>query len=236
MKLIYIYARFNMKILMLIVCLLSNVGVVLASNYVSTQLYQQNKGTTNKANSESQDKGQITESREAIQTPKDFGYESEEDNTDRQRTEFQGKRGEDKPFSLEILVPRNHRAKTISSHPKFWLWIEPLPKKPIQYNLMHNSLSKWDGEFTPTSNLQLLKFPENLPPLFPGVYILTVSYGCPKNCYVARIAFEVVEDKVVEEKVSQVNVQETIKLLSEEGYWIDAQSYLFEFQTNQENN
>ncbi len=206
---------------LIILCLLLNVGIVRASNFVSSQLYQQ-KNTI--------------ESREAIKTPKDFGYESEKEETDRQRREFQGKRGEDKPFALEIFVPRNHRAKTISSHPKFWLWIEPLPKKPIQYNLMHNSLSKWDGEFTPTSNLQSLKFPENLPPLFPGVYILTVSYGCPQDCYVARIAFEVVEDKVVEEKVKKVNVQEKIKLLSEEGYWIDAQSYLFEFQTNQENN
>ena len=38
---------------------------------------------------------------------------------------------------------------------------------------------------------------------------------------------EVVEDKVLEEKVLQADLEEKIKLLSEGGYWLDAQSYIF---------
>ena len=189
-----------------------------------------NESSENTETVEEQEQPKKIDRREIIKTPKDFGYTLPHEGNERQRTEFQGKRGEEKPFSLKILAPNDHIGKTMERYPQFWIQVAPIPKTPLQYNVMLNGTSLWQGTLIPKSNLLSLKVPERLPPLSPGIYVLAVGHGCPQDCYVARIAFEVVEkDKMLAEKVSQaIDLEKKIKLLAEGGYWFEAQSYIVE--------
>ncbi|MEL4894771.1 DUF928 domain-containing protein [Crocosphaera sp. Alani8] len=182
---------------------------------------------------ENTEKNGEEESRETrnFKTPYDFGYELRDDQKrERQRTQFQGKRGGEKPLTLEIIAPEDHIATTFNPYPEFWIQISSIPELPLQYNLIQDRKSIWEGNVEVESTLFLLKVEDAVPSLSPGIYVLAIGYNCPEDCYVARIAFEVVQkDELIQNIVEQnKNIKEKIKFLSKEGYWYDAQSLIFQ--------
>ena len=163
-------------------------------------------------------------------TPEDAGYKPPSDETQRQNIEFQGKRGgTEKILKLKVLAPSDHQGQTLKSRPEFWIDMESIPQYPLQINLIakKGAISVWREDLNPKSNLFALKYPESLPPLEPGVYILAVGYKCPDSCQSLRMSFVIVEDEnLIKELQNTISVEQKIKLLAEKGFWFDAQSLL----------
>lgn len=165
-------------------------------------------------------------------TPEEAGYRPPSEDKERQSIEFQGKRGGTaKILKLKILAPSDHKGQTLKSHPEFWIDVETIPESPIQFNLIakKDAKSLWRGEIIPKSNLFALKYPENLPSLEPGVYILAVGYKCPQSCQSLRMAFNIVKDaEMIQQLQEKTSVEEKIKFLAKRGFWFDAQSLIFD--------
>ncbi len=163
-------------------------------------------------------------------SPVEYGYQPPKDRPEPQYVESQGKRGGDNQLvNLKILAPTDHIAKTISTHPEFWIQINQ--QHLVQYSLINDERQQlWQGELLPESQSFALKYPNNSPPLKPGIYILAVAVGCPENCTGIRIAFEQVEPSMeLKQDLENVkDIEEEIKILAKAGFWYDAQSKLME--------
>ncbi len=163
-----------------------------------------------------------------IVSPQSYEYKKPKKERENQVTRTQGKRGgEENKILMQILAPEDHVARTIKPNPEFWLHISEQPSSPLRYNIIRDGETIWTGEIIPKSNLFRIKYPENLPPLTPGIYVLGVGLGCPENCSGVRIAFEIVPNSNLQNVVkSTIEIQEKIKLFAKEGYWFDAQSLI----------
>lgn len=165
-------------------------------------------------------------------TPEDTGYQPPSEDKERQSIEFQGKRGgTEKILKLKVLAPSDHKGQTLKAHPEFWIELERLPESPLQFNLIakKEAKSRWKGEVNPNANLFSLKYPRNLPPLEPGVYILAIGYKCPESCQSLRMAFAIVKDEnLIKELQQKTSVEEKINLLAKRGFWFDAQSLIID--------
>ncbi|EAZ88286.1 DUF928 domain-containing protein [Crocosphaera chwakensis] len=127
------------------------------------------------------------------------------------------------------MAPSDHKGQTLKSYPEFWIDVETLPEYPLQINLIAKKGAKsvWREDINPKSNLFAVKYPENLPPLEPGVYILAVGYKCPESCQSLRMSFAIVKDENLTRLLQEtISIEEKIKLLAEKGFWFDAQSLI----------
>ena len=103
------------------------------------------------------------------------------------RTQGTGSRGCDKSQSvaLNLLVPNDHTAQTLSGHPTFFWHVSEIPKEPMEFSLVESGVAQ--PIFVQQLQLQKagvvrMEMPKNLPELVPGKeYRWSVTLVCNAN-------------------------------------------------------
>jgi hypothetical protein len=120
------------------------------------------------------------------QTKSTFSYVPPQRGTPR-RTQGTGSRGcgETQSAALELLVPNDHTAQTLSGHPSFFWYISEIPTEPVEFALVESGVAQ--PIFVKQLQLQKagivrMEMPKNLPELVPGKeYRWSVTLVCNAN-------------------------------------------------------
>ncbi len=106
------------------------------------------------------------------QTKSSFKYVPPYRGTPRQ-TQGTGSRGgeESQDLVLELLIPKDHTAQTLSGHPSFFWYVSEIPTEPVEFSLVESGVAQ--PIFVQQIRLQKagivrMEMPKNLPELVPG--------------------------------------------------------------------
>ena len=151
---------------------------------------------------------------------------------DTQRTEGSGSRGCDKnPVFLNLLIPSDHVALTVSSHPSFFWYVSDVTS-PLRFTVVEQGVAHTliDKRFTAEKpGIVLMQLPTNVPGLDVGKeYRWTVSIVCnplrpSENLYaIGRISRVPVNPELDRELALTNSNDEKATVYAESGIWYDA--------------
>jgi hypothetical protein len=103
------------------------------------------------------------------------------------RTQGTGSRGcsQSQPVALELIVPNDHTAQTVSGHPTFFWHVSDIPNQPVEFSLVEAGVAQpiFVKQIQPQKpGLVRMEMPKNLPELSPDKeYRWSVSLVCNAN-------------------------------------------------------
>ena len=166
-----------------------------------------------------------------------------------QRTEGAGSRGcseATRSVSLNLLVPQDHVATTVSAHPTFLWHISAQPPAPVRFTLVEQDVNKQPILKTQVQinkpGIVKLQLPPNTPDLAIGKqYRWTVSLVCnekrPSSNVLAQAMIERVAETSNLKKELAATSEERVraKVYAQSGIWYDAIAASYQaFNTNEQ--